>query len=71
MLTALLATTGVGPLWPTVCAPSDPTSKMPFCDKTLSYDDRAADLVNRMTLLEKQSLLDNDAAAVPRLGIPA
>ena len=62
---------GAGPLWPTVCAPGDPTAQMPFCNQHKSLDDRAADLVSRMTLEEKQSILDNGAAAVPRLGIPA
>ena len=71
MLSLLLTTSGVGPLWPAVCAPGDPTSKMPFCDKSLSLEARSADLVQRMTLDEKQSILDNTAAAVPRLGIPA
>src|SRR4029078_3172884 len=32
---------------------------------------RAADLVSRMTLDEKISQLTNDAAAIPRLGVPA
>ena len=71
MLASLLAVHGAGPLWPNVCAPGDPTSKFPFCDQTMSLDDRAADLVGRLTLEEKQSILDNSAAAVPRLGIPA
>jgi beta-glucosidase-like glycosyl hydrolase len=62
---------GAGPLWPTVCSPGDASSKFPFCDQTLSFDNRATDLVNRLTLDEKQSILDNGAKAVPRLGIPA
>lgn len=34
-----------------------------------SFEERAADLVSRLTLEEKQSLLGNNMAAVPRLGI--
>merc|ERR1719235_1920237 len=34
-------------------------------------DARAADLVSQLTLEEKQSILDNGAAAVPRIGLPA
>jgi beta-glucosidase len=37
----------------------------------LSAEERAADLVNRMTLEEKASQLVNQARAVPRLNIPA
>jgi beta-glucosidase len=37
----------------------------------LSFEARAADLVARMTVEEKVSQLTNDAAAIPRLGIPA
>jgi len=69
--TLLAAHLAVGPLWPTVCAPGDPTAKLPFCDQTKPLDVRAADFVGRLTLTEKQSILDNGAAAVPRLGIPA
>ena len=59
-----------GPLWPDVCSPGDISSSFPFCDLTLSHPDRAADLIGRLTLEEKQSLLVNDASGVPRLGIP-
>ena len=46
-----------------MCAPDDPTAKFGFCDQKLSIDARAADLVSRLTLEEKQSILDNGAAA--------
>jgi beta-glucosidase len=36
-----------------------------------SFESRAADLVARMTIDEKISQLTNDAAAIPRLGVPA
>ena len=34
-----------------------------------SFQERAVDLVSRLTLEEKQALLGNNMAAVPRLGI--
>ena len=42
-----------------------------YLNPDLPADARAADLVSRMTLDEKISQLTNDAAAVPRLGVPA
>ena len=39
-------------------------------DTSLSFEQRATDLVNQMTLDEKISQMMNDAAAVERLGIP-
>ena len=43
---------------------------LPFCDKTLSYEVRARDLVRQLTLYEKVRQLGNRAYGVPRLGIP-
>jgi hypothetical protein len=42
-----------------------------YRDTSRSFEDRAADLVARMTLDEKISQLQNNAAAIPRLGVPA
>ena len=42
-----------------------------YRDTTLPVEDRAADLVGRMTLEEKVSQTVHEAAAVERLGIPA
>jgi beta-glucosidase len=42
-----------------------------YLDPDLDFDRRAADLVQRMTLDEKISQLTNDAAAIPRLQVPA
>ncbi len=42
-----------------------------YLDKNLNPDERAADLVSRMTLDEKISQLKYNAPAVDRLGIPA
>jgi beta-glucosidase len=43
----------------------------PYLDTNLTPEQRAADLVNRMTLAEKASEMQNNSAAVPRLNIPA
>jgi beta-glucosidase len=45
-------------------------SKKPiYLNTSYSFEERAADLVSRLTLEEKESLLGNNMAAVPRLGI--
>jgi beta-glucosidase len=45
--------------------------KPAYLDTSLPAEQRAADLVKRMTLKEKASQLVNQARAIPRLGIPA
>jgi beta-glucosidase len=47
------------------------TSNFPYMIPNLSPEERAADLVHRMTLEEKASQLVNQARAVPRLDIPS
>src|SRR5579875_926113 len=47
------------------------SAKTKFEDFNASPDERAADLVSRMTLEEKVSQMQNVAVAIPRLGIPA
>lgn len=42
---------------------------LPYLDTSLSFEERAADLVSRMTLEEKVSQLGYKAAAVERLGV--
>lgn len=42
----------------------------PWLDATRSAQERATDLVGRMTLEEKASQVLNHAAAIPRLGVP-
>jgi beta-glucosidase len=42
-----------------------------YKDLKHSFEERAADLVSRMTLEEKVSQLQNDAAAIQRLDVPA
>ncbi len=45
-------------------------STFAFCDKSLPFDVRAKDLVDRMTLHEKVNQLGDLAYGVPRLGLP-
>lgn len=44
---------------------------LPFCNTTLSYKDRANDLVSRLTLQEKVQQLVNTASGISRLDVPA
>ncbi len=46
-------------------------AQLPFQNKNLSAEERAADLVGRLTLEEKASLMLFDSPAIERLGIPA
>ena len=45
--------------------------KPAYLNPNLPAEQRAADLVQRMTLEEKASQLVNQARAIPRLGVPA
>ena len=47
------------------------SAKLPYMNPSLSPEQRAADLVHRMTLAEKASQMYNNSAAVPRLNVPA
>ena len=49
--------------------PADP--KPAYLDTSLPAEQRAADLVGRMTLEEKATQLVNQARAIPRLNVPA
>jgi beta-glucosidase len=46
-------------------------AQLPYQNTSLSFEQRAADLVSRMTLEEKVSQMKDVAPAIPRLGIPA
>ncbi|HOJ80719.1 MAG TPA: glycoside hydrolase family 3 C-terminal domain-containing protein [Clostridiales bacterium] len=46
-------------------------TKPVYLDESLSFEERAKDLVSRMTLEEKVSQMLHRAPAIPRLGIPA
>ncbi|KAH6799759.1 hypothetical protein C2S51_036243 [Perilla frutescens var. frutescens] len=55
---------------PFACDPTNSATKsLPFCRGDLSTAARVKDLIGRLTLQEKVSLLVNNAAPVPRLGI--
>ena len=53
------------------CASAQDSSNLPYLNPKLSPQDRATDLVHRMTLEEKASQLVNQARAIPRLNVPA
>jgi beta-glucosidase len=55
----------------TCVAHAQDTSNLPYMNPKLSPEERAADLVHRMTLEEKATQLVNQARAIPRLGVPA
>ncbi len=55
----------------TCAAVAQDASQLPYMNPKLSPEERAADLVHRMTLTEKASQLVNDAQAIPRLNVPA
>jgi beta-glucosidase len=48
-----------------------PASAQLYRDSSASIDKRVDDLVKRMTLEEKVRQMQNDAPAIPRLGVPA
>ena len=55
----------------TCAAGAQDNSNLPYMNPKLTSEERAADLVHRMTLEEKASQLVNQARAIPRLGVPA
>ncbi len=65
MAGALLGLGAAGALW------AQETGKPAYLDSSLPAEQRAADLVKRMTLEEKASQLVNQARAISRLGVPA
>jgi len=72
VLECILACTGalfLGAFLP--LATAQDAANLPYMNPQLSPDQRATDLVHRMTLAEKASEMQNNSAAVPRLHIPA
>src|SRR5687767_1145142 len=53
------------------CAVHAADAPPPYLDTQRSFEQRAADLVARMTLEEKAAQMQNAAPAIPRLGVPA
>ena len=52
-------------------ASAQDAASQPYMNPKLAAEQRATDLVHRMTLAEKASEMQNNSAAVPRLNIPA
>jgi beta-glucosidase len=52
-------------------AGAQPAKPLPYLDPSLPTEQRAADLVSRMTLDEKVSEMRNSSEAIPRLNVPA
>ena len=73
----LLLSSGLGLLGLAALALSGSAAARPepeapaYLDSALDFETRASDLVARMTVDEKVSQLTNEAAAIPRLGVPA
>ncbi len=63
----LTACITLGPL----AAAAQENSNSPYMNPRLTPEERAADLVHRMTLEEKATQLVNQARAIPRLNVPA
>lgn len=63
-----LATLCVQANTPSAC--QDAKAKCKYLDTSLTPQERAADLVSRMTLEEKAAQLGHTAPAIPRLGVP-
>ncbi len=57
--------------FPVQVAVAQDAAALPYLDTNLSPEQRAADLVHRMTLAEKATQMQNSSAAVKRLNIPA
>lgn len=70
LLTALLLCSFTDAREPFACDPRNGvTRNLPFCRVSLPIQERARDLIGRLTLPEKIRLLVNNAIDVPRLGI--
>src|ERR1035441_3380830 len=69
-LTSVLVVLLLG-IAPGLAAAAQSAKPLPFLDPRLQPEERAADLVSRMTLDEKVSEMLNSSAAIPRLGVPA
>ena len=65
---AVLAASALSP--GAAATPQPGPSGAPYLDPALDLEARARDLVSRMTVEEKVSQLTNQAAAIPRLGVP-
>src|SRR5215211_1851821 len=57
-------------LTPAPAAAQTTPAEFPYRNASLGAEQRAADLVSRMTLEEKARQLGHTAPAIPRLGVP-
>lgn len=59
------------PLWSQVCQEEHhPSFSLPFCDTTLSLQDRIDDYINRIPTEQKIAMMGNHARGYDPLGIP-
>lgn len=66
---AVLTVTSLSVFTPAKAEQAEVVPQYPFMDTSLSFEERTADLVSRMTLEEKVSQLGRNTAAIPRLGV--
>ncbi|MGI6264942.1 MAG: glycoside hydrolase family 3 C-terminal domain-containing protein [Acutalibacteraceae bacterium] len=66
---ALMVVTCLAVFSPATAETTTKVTQYPFLDTSLSFEERAADLVSRLTLDEKYNQLGRNSAAVPRLGL--
>lgn len=66
---AVLTVTSLSVFTPAKAEQADVVPQYPFMDTSLSFEERTADLVSRMTLEEKISQLGRNTSAIPRLGV--
>lgn len=58
------------PLWSNVCRDDDPIYHLPFCNSSLSIQDRVDDYVSRIPTESKIAMMSYRAAGYDPLGIP-
>ena len=68
---SVLALVGICATLPVAAQAAPKQKQLPYLDPALPIDQRVNDLVERMTLEEKASQVVHQAAAIPRLGVPA
>ncbi|HVO11783.1 MAG TPA: glycoside hydrolase family 3 C-terminal domain-containing protein [Vicinamibacteria bacterium] len=71
LLGSVLALTTTSPARAQTPAVGPATTRAPYLDPSLPLERRVEDLVSRMTLPEKIGQMQDQAAAIPRLGVPA
>eukprot|EP00041_Stephanoeca_diplocostata_P007905 m.113522 g.113522 ORF g.113522 m.113522 type:complete len:800 (+) comp17087_c0_seq5:262-2661(+) len=54
-----------------ICAPGNPGANLPFCNTSMSFEARAADVVRRIPIHQAGALLSTSSIGIPSLGVPA